>query len=206
MLQNRVDPFGNIIKTSARGSWTGNRGVLHNANKEILRPFRLKAWITCLLEFKGRKRPVMAPDRWTELFFLDEATASAAGHRPCFECRRQDATRFKNFWLKGNPGYHFDERTSIQEIDKILHTERVDRDGKKVTFTESFANLPNGAFILYEGSPFLFLDGSIFRWSPQGYEKGMPVPRLDKITVLTPRSVVNAFRAGYLPQVAITGI
>ena len=200
MLQNRVDPFGNIIKTSARGSWTGNRGVLHNANKDILRPFRLKAWITCLLEFKGRKRPVMAPDRWTELFFLDEATAFAAGHRPCFECRRQDATRFKSFWLKGNPEYHFDERTSINEIDKILHNERIGRDGKKITFTERYANLPNGSFILYEDHPFLAFDELIYKWTPSGYEKGIPIPRLDKITVLTPRSVVNAFRAGYLPQ------
>jgi hypothetical protein len=203
MLQNRVDPYGNIIKTSARGSWTGNRGVLHNAGKEILRPFRLKAWITCLLEFKGRKRRVMAPDRWTELFFLDEVTAFAAGHRPCFECRRQDAVRFKDFWLKGNPGYHFDERTSINEIDKILHNERIDRNGSKITFTENSANLPNGTFIQYESLPFLVLDGLIFKWSPFGYEKRIPIPPLDEMIVLTPRSIVNAFRAGYIPQVSL---
>ena len=103
MLQNRVDPFGNLIKTPARGSWLGNRGIIHNHNQEVVRPFKLKAWITCTLEFRGRKRQVMAPDRYTELFFLDEATSFAAGHRPCFECRREDALRFKSYWLKGNP-------------------------------------------------------------------------------------------------------
>ncbi|HEY4064313.1 MAG TPA: hypothetical protein VGM30_20550 [Puia sp.] len=203
MLQNRVDPFGAIITTPARGAWTGNRGVLHNAGQQILRPFRLKAWITCRLEFKGRKRKVMSPDRWTELFFLDEATSLAAGHRPCFECRREDATRFKHFWLKGNPGYGFDERTSINEIDKILHNERIDREGSKVTFTKSYTNLPNGAFILYEGLPFLVFDRLLFKWSPFGYEKGGALPHLDKMTVLTPRSIVNTLRAGYIPQVSV---
>jgi len=99
MLQNRVDPLGNIIKTPARGQWMGNRGVIHNDKKEILRPFKLKAWITCKLEFKNWKRQVMTPNRYTELFFLDEATAFGAGHRPCFECRRDDYNLFKSYWL-----------------------------------------------------------------------------------------------------------
>jgi hypothetical protein len=202
MLQNRVDPFGTIIKTSARGAWMGNRGLLHNAGQQILRPFKLKAWITCLLDFKGRKRKVMAPGLYTELFFLDEATAFAAGHRPCFECRRTDAVRFKTFWLKGNPGYTFDEKTRIHEIDEVLHKERINRDGTKVTFTESPAALPNGSFILYEDHPFLVLDGLMLPWTPSGYEKGIPIPRLYNITVLTPRSIINAFRAGYTPEVA----
>jgi hypothetical protein len=84
-MQNRVDPFGNIIETKARGSFMGNRGVIHNEQKQITHAFKHKAWITCVLDFKGRKRTVMTVDRWTELFFLDEATAFAAGHRPCFE-------------------------------------------------------------------------------------------------------------------------
>jgi hypothetical protein len=142
----------------------------------------------------------MAPDRWTELFFLDEATAFAAGHRPCFECRREDAIRFKIFWLKGNPEYNFDEQTSIQEIDKVLHKERINQDGTKATFTESYAHLPNGTFVLYDDLPFLVLDGLILPWTPFGYEKGTPGPRMDKITVLTPGSIVNTFRAGYIPQ------
>ena len=205
MLQNRVDPFGAIIRTSARGSWMGNRGVLHDAHQTLLRPFRLKAWITCQLEFKGKKRKVMTPGRWTELFFLDEATAFAAGHRPCFECRRKDATAFKSFWVKGNPEYNFGEKTPIQEIDTILHNERIDRHLTKITFEERVAALPNGSFVVYDNHPFLVLNGFIFQWTPFGYEKGIPVPRVDEITVLTPRSIVNTFRAGYLPQMAGAG-
>jgi hypothetical protein len=203
MLQNRVDPFGSLIKTPARGAWTGNRGVLHNADREILRPFRLKAWIVCQLEFKGRKRKVMAPGRWTELFFLDEATAFSAGHRPCFECRRTGAVRFKTSWLKGNPEYGFDERTSIQEIDLVLHKERMTPDGSKATFLENFAALPDGVFIQHEALPFLVSGGLIFQWTPSGYEKGKPFPLAEAVTVLTPRSIVNTFNAGYLPQMAV---
>lgn len=203
MLQNRVDPFANIIITPARGAWTGNRGVLHDHDKKILRPFRLKAWITCQLEFKGRKRPVMAPDRWTELFFLDEATALAAGHRPCFECRRMDATRFKAFWLKGNPEYHFNEKTSIGEIDKIIHEERIDRHQSKITYEEKSDRIPNGAFITRDGKAYLVKDRCFFLWMPAGYEKVIPLDDGDLFTVLTPRSIVNALRAGYLPQMAL---
>ncbi|MES1160798.1 MAG: hypothetical protein ABUM51_08575 [Bacteroidota bacterium] len=203
MLQNRVDPLGAIIKTSARGSLMGNRGVIHSPAQEILRPFKLKAWITCRLAFKGRKRKVMTPDRWTELFFLDEATAFSAGHRPCFECRREDAGRFKAFWLKGNPAYKFDEKTRIQEIDEVLHKERIHQDQTKVTFTERPANLPNGSFVLYEGLPYLLFEGCLLRWSPFGYEKGISIPQVDELTVLTPKSIVNTFRAGYIPETAI---
>src|ERR1700729_1628773 len=111
MLQNRVDPFGNIIKTAARGQWMGNRGVIHDHHQTLVRPFRLLAWITCVLEFKDRKRELMAPDRYTELFFLDEATSFAAGHRPCAECRTKAFNRFKTAWVGANPEYGFDLRT-----------------------------------------------------------------------------------------------
>ena len=101
-MQNRVNPFGQIIETTARGLWMGTRGNIHNAERKIVRQFKLKAWITCRLEFKGRKRQMMMPNLYTELFFLDEATAFAAGHRPCCECRREDYNNFKAAWLKGN--------------------------------------------------------------------------------------------------------
>jgi len=202
MLQNRVDPYGQLIKTKARGACMGNRGVLHNHAQTILRPFKLKAWITCRLEFKGRKRPIMAPDRWTELFFLDEATAFAAGHRPCCECRRDDFNRFKHAWLKGNPEYNFNGKTSIREIDKIIHQERLDRTGLKVTFNEKTAGIPDGSFVLFDHSPFLVWKNKLFQWSPFGYEKGIAIPEIDELPVLTPRSVVNAFRAGYIPTFA----
>ncbi len=203
MLQNRVDPFGNLIKTTARGSWMGNRGLLHNDKQELLRPFRLKAWLTCKLEFKGRNRQVMAPKQYTELFFLDEATAFAAGHRPCFECRRNDFDIFKSLWLKGNPEYNFDEKTSIKEIDNILHKERIDRNNSKVTFEENIDNIPKGSFILYNNEAFLVGDKQLFLWSPFGYDKGTALPGAGKLTVLTPKSIVNTFRAGYVPQIAV---
>jgi hypothetical protein len=204
MLQNRVDPFGNIIMTKARGAWMGNRGILHNDEQEVLRPYKLNAWITCKLDFKGRRREVMAPKRYTELFYLDEATSFAAGHRPCFECRRNDYNRFKTLWLKGNPQYNFDEKTTIKEIDDILHQERMDDNNTKVTYEENIDTIPNGTFVLIDNKPYLVFGKNIYLWTPFGYEKGMALPNVEKLTVLTPRSIVNTFRAGYLPQIAFS--
>ncbi|MGZ3946156.1 MAG: hypothetical protein ACXVJB_14525 [Mucilaginibacter sp.] len=203
MLQNRVDPQGNIIKTSARGAWLGNRGQLHGAGKTILRPFKHKAWIICLLKFKGRKRQVMSPNLWTELFFLDEATAFAAGHRPCFECRRDDAVRFKAAWLKGNLEFGFDGKVSIREIDNILHQQRIEVGGKKATYEADLNTLPDGTFILFDNKPYLLADKTLHHWTPFGYEGVIAPPSSANVTVLTPRSVVNAFRGGYLPQIAM---
>jgi len=203
MLQNRVDPEGNLIATSARGAWMGNRGQLHGTGKTILRPFKLKAWITCLLQFKGRYRQVMSPNWYTELFFLDEATSFAAGHRPCFECRRQDYDRFKSAWLKGNPDYGFTEKTSIREIDDILQRERIDADGNKVTFTALLNELPDGVFVRIDGKPFLISGGQLHEWTPFGYDKAIHIAAAQHLTVLTPQSVVNAFRAGYPPHMAL---
>jgi hypothetical protein len=203
MLQNRVDPQGNIISNSARGAWMGNRGQLHGKGKEILRPFKLQAWITCLLQFKGWHRQVMSPNLYTELFFLDEATAFAAGHRPCAECRREDYKRFKLCWIKGNPIYGFTEKTSIREIDQILHAERIDKQGNKVTFETTGEDLPNGTFIQLNNKPYLLMHDQIFMWTPYGYETGQPLPSSSVVTLLTPKSTINAFRAGYTPQIAI---
>jgi hypothetical protein len=200
MLQNRVDPFGNIIKTTARGNWMGNRGILHDEQQNILRPFKLKAWLTCVLEFNGRKRQVMAPHRYTELFFLDEATAFAAGHRPCFECRRNDYNRFKMHWLKGNPEYGFDETVSINEIDKILHKERMDKHGQKIMHQASIKNIPDGVFILMDDKPGVIKNNLFYAWSPFGYDKGKALPNVKKLMALTPKSVINTFKAGYIPQ------
>jgi len=203
MLQNRVDPQGNIIKTSARGAWLGNRGQLHGDTKTILRPFKLKAWLICVLEFKDRHRQVMAPNLYTELFFFDEATAFAAGHRPCFECRRDDANRFKVAWLKGNPEYGFDHKVLIGKIDEIIHQERIDKNGHKVTFEAVIEDLPDGVFIQMDAEPYLLADKIIRHWTPFGYEQGAPLPASAMVTVLTPKSVVNAFCSGYRPQMAI---
>ena len=200
MLQNRVDPQGNLIITPARGEWMGNRGQLHGEGKSILRPFRLKAWLICLLEFKERHRPVMSPNQYTELFFLDEATAFAAGHRPCFECRRRDYDLFKSSWLTGNPEYGFSNKTSIQHIDEVLHGERIDEAGRKQIYKAKYNDLPEGVFIRVEEEPFLIADHKIHRWTPFGYEEGRAFSSADPVSVLTPRSTVNAFLNGYRPQ------
>jgi hypothetical protein len=203
MLQNRVDPFGTLIRTPHRGAWLGNRGVIHNDKKEIVRLFKLKAWITCALEFRGRHREVMTPDRWTELFFLDEATAFSAGHRPCFQCRYKDHQRFKEFWLKGNPQYGFTMKTPVAKIDDIIQTERVAADRSKVTYEEDIKALPDGVFVIYHDQPYLLKNKHLFLWSPAGYGNGIPVPKTDKVAVLTPRSIVNVFSAGYAPQTGV---
>lgn len=203
MLQNRVDPFGTIIKTTQRGAWLGNRGVLHNDKKEIVRPYKIKAWITCVLEFRGRHREVMTPGRWTELFFLDEATAFSAGHRPCFQCRYQDHQRFKKFWLKGNPQYGFNMKTPVAKIDNIIQAERIAADKSKVTYLENLKALPNGTFIFYNDNAYLFNDDKLFLWHAAGYEKPIALPQAKKLPVLTPQSVVNMFSAGYVPQMAV---
>jgi hypothetical protein len=203
MLQNRVHPLGDLIKTTARGAWMGNRGVIHDEHQHIVRPFKLKAWLICLLEFKGRSRQVMTPDRYTELFFLDEATAFSAGHRPCAECRRKAFNRFKQLWIAANPEYGFNERTPIWKIDEILHKERINRSGAKVIFTESVHQLPSGSFLLFNNEPYLFANGLIFRWTPGGYDDGIGLAGIERVEVLTPRSAVNTFQNGYKPQMSI---
>jgi len=200
-LQNRVDPMGNIISTSARGAWMGNRGQLHGDGKTILRPFKLKAWIICVLQFKDRHRQVMAPGLYTELFFLDEATAFAAGHRPCFECRRNDASRFKEAWLIGNPHYGFNMKTPIGQIDEILHSERMDQRGQKVMYSSRLSDLPYGVFILHKKEPYVIADGKLHHWQPAGYGERTELPGDITVQVLTPASIVNAFKAGYTPQI-----
>jgi hypothetical protein len=200
MLQNRVDPLGRFIQTPARGVWMGNRGVIHK-DKEITKLFKHKAWIICVLEFKGRKRTVMMPDRWTELFFLDEATAFAAGHRPCFECRKDDARRFKSCWIQGNPMYNFSMTTSIKQIDDIIHNERIDHEKKKVTHQCMSSNLPEGTFILLNDDAYVFAKNRLHRWTAFGYEDSIAIPEASMLTILTPHSIVNAFRAGYTPQI-----
>jgi hypothetical protein len=201
MLQNRVDPRGRIITTSARGSWLGNRGVIHNEQKHIIREFKHKAWIICQLEFKGRKRVVMTPNRWTELFFLDEATALAAGHRPCFECRKEDAKRFKSCWINGNSLHHFTMSTSINRIDEVIHQERIDSWKKKVTHQRKLSDIPDGTFIRMNDHPYLLSNSRLHRWTPFGYEDSIAVPDNSMLTILTPNSIVNAIQAGYVPQI-----
>jgi hypothetical protein len=171
----------------------GNRGTLHDGGETILRPWKLKGWIACRLAFKGRHRPVMPPNRWTALFFLDEATALAAGHRPCFECRREDAVRFKAAWLTGQ---RRNDNPPIAALDAVLHPERIDK-GRKVTWREQLADLPDGAMVERDGAAFLWWQGKLLPWSFLGY--GAPVASGGEVSVLTPRSIVAAIAAGYMP-------
>jgi hypothetical protein len=147
MLQNRVNPFGELIRIPERGAWMGNRGVLHNEHQEIIRPYKLKNWLICVLEFKGWHRQVMAPNRYTELFFMDEATAFSAGHRPCFECRRADYNHFKSCWLAGNPRSGFNQKTPIGQIDVYIHHERMGKGNSKLAHQENAADLPDGTMV-----------------------------------------------------------
>src|SRR5271165_1152863 len=115
--QNRVTPFGEIVAVPERGTFMGNRGNLHNAEGHIKRTWQVKRWLVCLLEFKGRKRTVMRPGFYTELFFLDEATALAAGHRPCAECRRERYNDFRKAWQSSHPGTSGSSLPTADEID-----------------------------------------------------------------------------------------
>ncbi len=200
-LQNRVTPFGDIIQTPERGAWTGNRGVIHK-NKAIIRPFRTTAWITCLLEYKNMRREVMTENRWTELFFLDEATAFAAGHRPCAFCRHIDFKRFKSLWLTANKNRYSLNDEKMTSIDAILQAERIDAAGKKKTYFERLENLPSGVMIVHENKkPVLYWEGRLLEWSPGGYINTRFIENNVMVKVLTPESVVRVFRLGYIPQI-----
>ena len=196
-LQNRVTPTGDIIATPERGMFVGNRGIIHNpATKTLLRKrWSCPAWLTCVLEFRGRRRKVMERQSWTELFFLDEATAFAAGHRPCFYCRRDDANRFRAAWEKGN------RRSDLlaPEIDAVLHRERLDGRGKRLhPLPMPLDKLPDGAMVQAGENSFLIAQGRAFLWSPAGYAKAGHSPRDAKL--LTPPSTLRAFAAGYRPM------
>lgn len=187
-LQNRVNPFGELVVTSARGAFMGNRGgALHNDRQELTsRRWTSRRWIICLLEFKGRKRPLMSPKCYTELFFYDEATALAAGHRPCCECRRDDYNRFRQAWLKGNPQYGLATNVKIDEIDRILQRERVDSDGQKVPFEAELGELPDGTMIVLPGesdAAGLVWHGKVFPWSFEGYGEPVQVDVAEKVKV-----------------------
>lgn len=197
-LQNRVTPEGDIIASPARGTMFGNRGgAFHTPDKRLTtRRWKTKAWICCVLEFKGRHRVVMSPNRYTELFFLDEPTALAAGHRPCFECRRHDALCFAEAW---QAAYGLQWRPSAPEMDDTLQVERIRRGGAKVTYSARFGMLPDGTFVRWQGQAHLLLGRRLRAWSPEGYGEAIGAPSRASVEVLTPRSMVAALSAGYRP-------
>lgn len=204
-LQNRVTPEGSIVAVPARGTLMGNRGRLHDASRRLVRRHvaSYRAWVTCRLTFKGRRRIPMSPGRYTELFFLDEATALAAGHRPCAECRRADYRRFKAAWLAGNLHLGLGADPPIALIDRVLQEDRLCPDGTQRVFTATQRELPDGAFVIGSDrpAPHLVWRGGLWPWSPTGYTSPTVWGDRPRATVLTPLSTVNALRAGYLPMV-----
>jgi hypothetical protein len=202
-LQNRVTPTGDIIATPHRGLFTGNRGIIHDpATKTLLKKrWSSPAWITCLCEFRGWRRPVMARRSWTELFFLDEATAFAAGHRPCFFCRRDDAKRFRAAWEKGNGA----SGVSAKAMDAVLHRERLDRGRKRLhPLPLALADLPDGAMVQQGEESFLIAQGRALLWSPAGYNAVVLQP--GEAALLTPPSTLRALSSGYSPMVHPTAL
>ena len=179
--QNRVTPLGDLIADPARGSVYGNRGCLHDDAGVIRRRFNGKRWIACRLAFRGWHRaPLMQPGRFTELFFLDEATAFAAGHRPCALCRRDDYVRFVEIWRAIHP-----DQAGADAIDTQLHAERVDPATRGQLHHEApMDDLPDGAFVFHEGTPYLVMDARLLRWTPSGYRDpiGRPTPARALIT------------------------
>ena len=134
---------------------------------------------------------------------MDEATSFAAGHRPCFECRRSEADNFKTCWLKAHPEYGFNRQTSISYIDDIIHHQRISNQNDKITYQENVDTLPDGTFVLFDDEPYLIKSRRLLQWTPFGYEKEFQVPAGEMLKVLTPRSIVNAFRDGYVPDMNI---
>jgi hypothetical protein len=192
--QNRVTPLGELIADPARGLVYGNRGCLHDETGRIRRRYNGKRWIACRLEFRGWHRsPLMQPGRFTELFFLDEATAFAAGHRPCALCRREDYRRFVSIWGSMHP----DQSGGADAIDERLHTERVDPSTRGHLFHEAAMNeLPDGVFVLQNGTPHLVRGDGLREWTPAGYRASIARPT-GRSVVVTPPSLVAVLRHGW---------
>lgn len=203
---NTATPFGTLVASSARGELMGNRGILHNGDEQIVRAYAGKRWVACTTTLKPGTlpRPLMKSGHYTVLFFLDEATTLAAGHRPCFTCRRHEYDEFLRCWAAGNgiaPGTF----VSIEKVDAQLHRERVYRDRpkvvSKVTHPENVDVLPEGSMIDLDSAAHLVKGESLLQWSPAGYTAKTPRPVNRTVAVLTPTSTVNALRHGYVPDV-----
>ena len=196
-LQNRVDPFGELFATPARGLFMGNRGGRIHTDGQMLtrRRWASRQWICCVLEFKNRRRDVWGRS-YTELFFLDEPAALAAGHRPCFECRRKDAESFAEKWRQA---FKLRSRPHAPVMDEQLHAERLDGRDKRL-HRRQVDELPDGAFIAQEGAAFAVREDSLLRWTPTGYESRRRRASGIVVDVLTPPSTLAVLAAGYAPR------
>jgi hypothetical protein len=196
-LQNRVDPFGELFARPSRGLFLGNRGGrFHTDDQELTkRRWASRQWICCVLDFKNRQRDVWGR-YYTELFFLDEVTAFAAGHRPCFECRRKDAEVFAAAWQQA---CKLRARPRADEMDLVLHAERLNGRAKRL-YRRNVDSLPDGAFVALEEGAWALRDNSMLRWTPEGYDTRKRRPRGAMVDVLTPPVIIGALAAGYRPQ------
>lgn len=195
-LQNRVTPFGDIVAIAQRGLFTGNRGIIHDpATKTLLRKrWATRTWLVCDCAFRGRRRDVMAGRSWTELFFLDEAVALSAGHRPCFLCRREAAERFRACWASARQ----ESPPSAARIDTVLHEERLEQGRKRLhPVTLLLTDLPDGTVVAVNGEAYTLRAGLAHRWTNEGYAR--PEFIHDADWLLTPPSTVMALHAGYRP-------
>ena len=196
-LQSRVDPFGELFAHPALGLFMGNRGGrIHTGDRTLTRRrWTSRQWICCVLSFNNRRRRVWG-DSYTELFFLDEPTALAAGHRPCFECRRRDALAFAECWRRAR---RLPERPRAADMDVKLHDERLGGRERR-RHPMPFADLPDGAFVVVEERAFAVRGHSLLYWAPDGYAARKPRPRNGMADVLTAPSVVAVLAAGYSPR------
>ncbi len=196
-LQNRVDPFGELFADPARGAFMGNRGGrFHTATQALTaRRWASRQWICCVLAFKGRHRDVWGRF-YTELFFLDEPTALAAGHRPCFECRRHDAESFAEYW---RIAHRLRSRPRAAAMDRVLHRERL-QGREKRRHSRAIDGLPDGAFIVLDDAAFAVRGDALLRWMPSGYGARLTLPRGGVVDVLTPPAILAVLSAGYRPH------
>ena len=202
-LQNRVTPLGDIIAVPARGMCMGNRGVIHDPARKVLlsRRWQHHAWVCCRLEFKEHQHPIMGAGTYTELFFLDEVTALAAGHRPCAYCRRSAFNDFVAAWSASEESSGVDRVLRAPDVDQTLHRARVTRRREQIRFDAQIDDLPDGVFVQRETSAELVWRDKLYPWRPDGYLEPLARPVAGEVTVLTPRPTVSALRAGYRPNI-----
>jgi len=194
---NRVTPFATVEALPLRGRFMGNRGVLHRG-RDVVRPWQVRRWITCRLEFRGRSVPQWVDGRYTVLFFHDEAVALAAGHRPCAECRWGDHVRFRTAWSAAHGG----PPPRVEAMDERLHGERVE-DRRQRRHVARWDSLPAGAFVAIDGRAALVMADRLVPWSPVGYGTPVARPRRGSVEVLTPPATLGVLAAGYRPDLAV---
>jgi hypothetical protein len=196
-LQNRVNPFGELFAAPARGRFMGNRGGRFHTGAKTLtaRRWASRQWICCVLDFKNRQRDVRGRF-YTELFFVDEPTALAAGHRPCFECRRADARRFAEAWRQA---HDLSAPPSAGEMDVVLHEQRLAGCAKRL-HSRDIDLVPDGAFVALGGEAFAVRGDALLRWTPNGYDARKSRPRRGSADVLTPPAILNVLAVGFAPH------